>query len=105
MKMIGGTLVVVIAVIIGIAMCSNSHAQVLNQPPAPGVFGGSSSSSSSSSSSTMVPVPGNTGATSNSQSKSERCIRDAFGNYTCTESGTRIITDGNGNINIIPYRR
>ena len=33
-----------------------------------------------------------------------RCIRDSFGNYTCSD-GTRVIRDSFGNYTIIPPRK
>jgi hypothetical protein len=38
------------------------------------------------------------------QQENVRCLRDSFGNYTCTD-GTRIIHDSFGNVTIIPPRR
>lgn len=96
MKMVLYTVGTVVAVIFVIAWCNDGHAQA---PPSV-TFGGSSSNSSTSSSS-------QSGAKSGSvtQNHGERCIRDSFGNLTCTESRTRIITDSNGNISIIPMPR
>jgi hypothetical protein len=44
-----------------------------------------------------VPVP-------RSSEGVNRCIRDSFGNYTCTD-GTRVIRDSFGNYTIIQPRR
>jgi hypothetical protein len=33
-----------------------------------------------------------------------RCIKDSFGNYTCTD-GSRVIRDSFGNVTVIPGRR
>ena len=33
-----------------------------------------------------------------------RCIKDSFGNYTCTD-GSRVIQDSFGNVTVIPGRR
>ena len=38
------------------------------------------------------------------QQENVRCIKDSFGNYTCTD-GTRYLKDSNGNVIIIPPRR
>jgi len=38
------------------------------------------------------------------QQENVRCIKDSFGNYTCSD-GTRIIHDSFGNVTIIPPRR
>ncbi len=81
MKMIGATLVIVVLVILGIAMCNNSDAQTRGQ-----------SSSSSWSSSRSSTTSGNV-----------RCVEDSFGNYTCSD-GTRIIKGQNGTT-IIPPKK
>ena len=96
MKMIGITLGTVIAVIITVAWCNSGHAQPYSHTGRAESFSNFNSSSNSQS-----------GVKSQSEagSRTERCIKDAFGNYTCTESGTRIITDSQGNITIIPMRR
>jgi hypothetical protein len=33
-----------------------------------------------------------------------RCIKDSFGNYTCTD-GSRVIRDSFGNVTVIPGRK
>jgi hypothetical protein len=33
-----------------------------------------------------------------------RCVKDRFGNYTCTD-GSRVIKDSFGNVTVIPGRR
>ena len=33
-----------------------------------------------------------------------RCIKDSFGNYTCTD-GTRYLNDSFGNVTVIPGRK
>ena len=96
MKMIGITLGTVIAVIFIIAWCNDGHAQPYSHT---GRAESYSNSNTSSNSQSGIKSKSEAGA------KTERCIKDSFGNYTCTESGTRIITDSNGNINILPYRK
>ena len=38
------------------------------------------------------------------QQENIRCIKDSFGNYTCTD-GTRYVRDSFGNVIVIPPRR
>ena len=33
-----------------------------------------------------------------------RCVKDSFGNYTCTD-GSRVIRDSLGNVTVIPGQR
>jgi len=38
------------------------------------------------------------------QQENIRCIKDSFGNYTCTD-GTRYLKDSFGNVTVIPGRK
>ena len=33
-----------------------------------------------------------------------RCVRDSFGNYTCSD-GSRVLRDSNGNVIVVPGRK
>jgi hypothetical protein len=51
----------------------------------------------------LILLPGITQAQSPTTREAVRCIKDSFGNFTCTD-GTRVLKDSFGNYTIIPSR-